>query len=76
MLLYRCDFYRGASFGMKTRLLLYEVDATLAQLKICDLRRGASFGMKTRLSGRNSGRVEKGRVVRDEDATVGCESVP
>ena len=71
----------GASFGMKMRLLFYEVDATLAQLKRCDLRRDASFGMKTQLSGRNSGLVEKvrpseGHVSWDEDATVGCESVP
>jgi len=65
---------------MKTRLLLHEVDATLAGLNRCDLWRDASFGMKTRLFGRNSGRVEKmrpseGRVFWDEDATVGCESV-
>ena len=70
------SFTSNDSFGMKTRLLLHEVDVTLAGLKRCDLQRDAFFGMKTWLSGRNFGRVEKGRVFRDEDATVGCESVP
>ena len=43
--------------------------------------KGRIFWVKTQLSGRDFGRVKKmrpleGRIFTDEDATVGCESVP